>query len=103
LYHPKTLKYFVFENSKSTSDVYITYAIDAVKQFEKYPSTISIHRKKETSTLYTLNSMNKLIMEENGGIFDNSFELDWKLYKNCLILTNDIGVRIIEMTLVHII
>lgn len=103
LYTNVTIKYFVFENKKSKNDVYVTYNVEASKTFEKFPSTISIHRKKETNTLYTLNAMNKLIAEENGGKYDKSFNLNWELYRNCLILTNDIGVRIIDIKLLEII
>ena len=103
LYPNVTIKYFVFENKKSKNDAYITYNVEASKTFQKFPSTISIHRKKETNTLYTLNAMNKLIAEENGGKYDKSFNLNWDLYRNCLILTNDVGVRIIDIKLLEII
>ena len=76
LYPNVTIKYFVFQNEKSKNDVYVTYNIEASKTFQKFPSTISIHRKKETNTLYTLNAMNKLIAEENNGIYDKNFNLN---------------------------
>ena len=47
--------------------------------------------------------MNKLIADENNGVFDKSFQLDWSLYKNSLILTNDVGVTIVSLKLVDII
>lgn len=104
LYSQNRIKYFVFENENIKKDIYITYNIEIVSgSFEKYPSTISIHRKKETSTLYTLNSMNKLITEENNGVFDKTFNLNWALYKNCLILTGDVSVRIINIKLIDLI
>lgn len=104
LYSNNKIRYFVFENTNIKKDVYITYNIEVLSgNFEKYPSTISIHRKKETSTLYTLNSMNKLITEENNGVFDKTFNLNWGLYKNCLILTGDVSVRIINIKLIDLI
>lgn len=104
LYPLNKIKYFVFENDNNKKDVYITYNIEILSgNFNKYPSTISIHRKKETSTLYTLNSMNKLITEENNGVFDKTFNLNWSLYRNCLILTGDISVRIINIKLIDLI
>lgn len=103
MYGCKTIKFFVFENFKTKKDIYITYNVDITNGFEKYPSTISIHRKKESNSLYTLNAMNKLIAEENNGVFDKSFNLNWELYENCLILTNDVGVRIIDIELLEII
>ena len=103
LYIGKTIKFFIFKNVKLEKEIYITYNVEIFGVPKKYPATISIHRKKETNSLYTLNAMNKLIAEENDGIFDKSFNLDWELYRNCLILTNDIGVRIIDIKLLEII
>lgn len=101
LYQTSRIKYFVFENHKFKNEVYITYNIDFDTTFIKYPSTISIHRKKETNTLYTLNSLNVLIKEENGKL-DKNFIIDWKLYRNCFILTGDISVRIIDLDLLKV-
>ena len=47
--------------------------------------------------------MNILIAEENGGVFDNKFQLEWELYSNCLILTGEVSVRIIPIKLCDII
>jgi hypothetical protein len=101
-YSTSIIKFFVFESTKVKKDTYITYNISAVSSFDRYRSTINIHRKKETNTLYTLNAMNRLITEENNGVFDKTHNLDWTLYKDCLILTNDVGVRIIDLKLIVI-
>lgn len=82
----------------------VTYNVLVVdNDLSKFPATISIHRKKQTNTLYTLNAMNKIIMEENGGILDKSFQLDWEIYRNCLIITSESGYRIIDLQLIDII
>ena len=47
--------------------------------------------------------MNKLITEENGGTFDKTFQLNWELYQNSLILTGDVSVRIIPVKIFNII
>lgn len=97
-------KIFVFVNSKNIKEYYLTYNVDCTKStVGKFPNTISIHRKKMYNTLYTLNGMNKLIAEENNGIFDKSFQLNWELYRNSLILTTDIGVKLVELKLVDIV
>jgi len=98
-------KLFLFSGTKAPRNVYITYNIDINEsnQFPKFPNTIGLHRKKQTNTLYTLNAMNKLITEENNGVFDNKFQLNWELYNNCLILTGEISVRIIPIKLFDII
>ncbi len=98
-------KLFIFNGVKLPKSIYITYNIDIEENshFPKFPNTIGLHRKKQTNTLYTLNAMNKLITEENDGVFDNKFQLDWALYDNCLILTGEISVRIIPIKLYDII
>jgi hypothetical protein len=98
-------KLFLFSNVKDQNIIYITYNIEINdnKNFSKFRDTIGLHRKKETCTLYTLNAMNKLITEENGGIFDNTYQLNWNLYSNCLILTGEVSVRIIPIKLFNII
>lgn len=97
-------KFFIFENVKNLKEYYLTYNVDCTQnKIGKFPNTISIHRKKIYNTLYTLNGMNKLIAEENNGIFDKIFQLNWELYRNSLILTNEIGVKVVGLKLVDII
>lgn len=88
---------FAFVNVKEAKELYLTYnVLNMQKNAPKFPNTILIHRKKQTNTLYTLNSMNKLIEEENG-TRDFSYVLNWSLYSNSLIITGDISVRIIPL------
>ena len=79
-------KLFLFNGVKLPKSIYITYNVDVEENthFPKFPNTIGLHRKKQTNTLYTLNAMNKLITEENGGVFDNKFQLNWELYSTAL-------------------
>jgi hypothetical protein len=46
--------------------------------------------------------MNKLIADENNGVFDKNYQLSWELYKNCIILTDKIGVKIVPLKLFSI-
>ena len=64
--------------------------------------TISLHRKKHTNTLYTINALNDLIRELNGGKLDKSFSVDWENYRNSLLLTSDSGLNKIP-TKIHMI
>ena len=50
-------------------------------------NTILVHRKKESNTLYTINALNTLIKQLNGGVLDTSFKVNWDDYKNCILLT----------------
>lgn len=97
-------RFFVFENEKNDKDIFITYNIvNGNNEFPKFPNTISIHRKKMTNTLYTLNAMNRIIRDENGGVFDKKFTVDWNLYKNSLIITGDVSIRVISIKILDII
>lgn len=95
-------KIFIFANENNLRELYLTFNVEKSEQNNRYKGTISIHRKKQTNTLYTLNAMNKLIADENGGVYDKNFQLNWDLYKNSIILTNDIGVKIIPLKLFSI-
>ena len=97
-------KIFIFANVKNLKEYYITYNVDYTQNtVGKFPNTISIHRKKMFNTLYTLNGMNKLIADENNGVFDKTFQLNWELYRNSLILTTDIGVKVVGLKFIDII
>jgi hypothetical protein len=86
---------FVFSNSTAPDNLYCTYNADAGTQ--RGQNTISIHRKKETNTLYTVNALNEVIREVNNGVLDKTYQLDWQRYQNSFILTSDTGYRIINL------
>lgn len=95
-------KIFIFANENNLRELYLTFNVEKIDRNNRYKGTISIHRKKQTNTLYTLNAMNKLIADENNGVFDKNFQLNWELYKNSIILTNEIGVKIVPLKLFSI-
>ena len=55
--------------------------------------TIALHRKKQTNTLYTINSLNEIIREKNNGVLDKTFPVPWEEYQNQLLLVNDEGLN----------
>lgn len=81
-------KIFVLEIADSPEFV-CTYNIDTVNTVKSrmIPSTILMHRRKETDTLYTINSLNLLISDLNGGIVDKTFKINWENYRNSILLT----------------
>lgn len=88
---------FAFSNVKNSKEIFLTYnVLNMQRDAQKFPNTILIHRKKQTNTLYTLNAMNKLIEEEHG-VFDKKYVVNWKLYENSLIITGDVSIRIIPL------
>lgn len=86
---------FVFSNSTTPENLYCTYNADAGTQ--RGQNTISIHRKKETNTLYTVNALNEVIREVNNGVLDKTYQLDWQRYQNSFILTDEAGYRVINL------
>lgn len=79
-------KMFVLE-ILDTQEYVVTYNVDQTNVYSIPPNTILVHRKKESNTLYTINALNELIKKLNGGAVDTKFRIDWKHYRNCVLLT----------------
>ena len=73
--------------SKSQDEYICTYNVEFGNVSNFLENTILVHRKKESNTLYTINSLNRLIESLNGGILDTNFKVDWNNYNNCILLT----------------
>lgn len=94
---------FVLENLREPEELFCTYNVED-QDYESYlEKTISIHRKRETNTLYTINALNKLIMHLNGGVLDKSFPIPWKDYENSLLVTNNGEFQKIDTQLYEIV
>lgn len=93
--------FYIFENVKLADEIIMTYNVKLQPNNKKFPLTISIHRKKETNTLFTLNAMNEIIKEENNGVLDKNHKIDWNLYNNTLIITHETGYKLIELNLIN--
>ena len=72
---------------KSNNEYVVTYNVDQGNVSSIPDNTILVHRKKETNTLYTINALNELIKSLNGGVVNTKFPIDWKHYRNCILLT----------------
>ena len=93
-------KIFILHDTENNFDLMCTYNIDKSVDNTQLDHTISLHRKKQTNTLYTINALNRVIETVNNGVLDTSYQLDWENYRNCILLTNDDGLRRID-TAVH--
>ena len=97
-------KLYVLQNENEDNQLMCTYNVEYNEDFKQgIPDTISLHRKKHTNTLYTINALNDLIRELNGGKLDKSFSIEWENYRNCLLLTNDGGLNKIPTKIYKII
>lgn len=88
-------KIFVLQNSDEENELYCTYNVftTELKQKSFMKNTISIHRNKDTNTLYTINAVNELVMLLNDGDKDSSFKISWENYKNMIVTTNEDGLK----------
>jgi len=91
-------------------EVYKTYTVEAVSNVKCYSyidepnnvvcvynvegstkrmkDTISINRKKETNTFYSINALNSLIRSLNNGVLDKTFRVDWTHYQDMILLSD---------------
>lgn len=87
-------------------DYILTYNMHAEFANTKFstiwPDTISIHRKKETNTLFSLNALNELIKSENHGKLIQSYKVDWNKYKNCFLLFRNNALAVLQLTLIKL-
>lgn len=94
-------KIFVLKLDPS-KELVISYNIIPTSSTKFLPSTIMVHRKKESNTMYTINALNRLIVDENGSL-DKSYQVDWEKYRNSVILTDGDGYKIMKTSLFRII
>jgi len=88
---------------KDSTELICSFNISKEKQFKQLPGAMLVHRKKETNTLYTINSLNALIRKENNGIADVSYSVDWTKYANALLVTSNNDLKILETKVYQII
>ena len=85
---------YILQYKSNLEELFVTYNIDTAFQPDSpLENTILIHRKKESNSLYTINALNELVKEENGGKLDKSFEIDWEKFRNTIIVTNTEGTK----------
>ena len=95
-------KIYVLQNEENPYQLYLTYNVEFDRRGKYLPKTISMHRKKHTNTLYTINALNELIKGHTGG-YDESYEVDWDEYYNTMILTSSEGIKLISTRIFKII
>ena len=91
-------------------EIYKTYTVEAVSNVKCYSyveepnnvvciynvegsnkrmkDTISINRKKETNSLYSIKALNSLIRSLNDGVLDKTYRIDWTHYQDMLLLSD---------------
>ena len=95
-------KIFVLKLEPS-KELVISYNIIPANENSFLPNTIMVHRKKESNTMYTINALNRLIADLNKGVVDKSFQIDWDIYRNSVILTNGDSYKVLKTSLFRIV
>mgnify|MGYP006113343021 FL=1 len=98
-------KIYVLQNEDSVSELICTYNVDlsAGADYNDVKGTISLHRKKHTNTLYTINALNEVIADLNNGVIDSKFIVPWENFQNTLLVTNSDGLNRINTRIYKII
>ena len=98
-------KIYVLQNEDNVNEFMCTYNVDTSSKvdFNQIPGTISLHRKKFTNTLYTINALNEVILLLNDGLLDSKFPVPWDDFRNTLMITNSEGLKKISTRIYKII
>ena len=88
-------KVYVLQNENNVNELICTYNVDTkgCVDYNKVTGTISLHRKKHSNTLYTINALNECIKNLNNGVMDSKFMIPWENFKNMLMVTNSDGLN----------
>ena len=88
-------KIYVLQNESNINELICTYNVDleAGADYNDVKGTISLHRKKHSNTLYTINALNEVIANLNNGLVDSKFIVPWENFKNTLMVTNSDGLN----------
>ena len=98
-------KIYVLQNEDNTNELICTYNVDTTEKvdYNLVSGTISLHRKKHSNTLYTINALNECIKNLNNGVLDEKFPIPWENFKNMLMVTNSEGLNKINTRIYKII
>ena len=97
---------YVLENTDDATQLILTYnvVIGSLKaQYAPPASTISVHRKKQTNTIYTINALNALIASKNGGQIDRTYKVNWDELKNSILVTAHGQLKVVKTKIQQII
>ena len=98
-------KIYVLQNEHNVSELICTYNVNVADgvDYNKVKGTISLHRKKHSNTLYTINALNEVVAELNNGVIDSKFIVPWENFQNTLLITNTDGLNKISTRIFKII
>jgi len=97
-------KIYILENVEDEYQLVLTYNVsrETSNPIDPPTSTISVHRKKQTNTIYTINAINKLI-ENKIGRLDKNYKIDWEELRNSVLVTAYGELKVVNTKLSSII
>ena len=98
-------KIYVLQHEDQPTELMCTYNVEIVDglDYNAIANTISLHRKKHTNTLYTINALNEVIKDINNGVLDTKFPIPWENFQNTILVTNNSGLNKINTRIYEII
>ena len=98
-------KIYVLQNENDINELICTYNVSTQGSvdFNAVKATISLHRKKHSNTLYTINALNEVISNLNNGVVDSKFIVPWDEFSNTLLVTNNDGLNRINTRIFKIV
>ena len=98
-------KIYVLQNEDEIRELICTYNVESDESidYNAVPNTISLHRKKHSNTLYTINALNEVIKNLNNGVLDTGYQVPWENFKNMIMVTNSEGLNKINTRIFKIV
>ena len=98
-------KIYVLQNEDDIRELICTYNVESNEgvDYNLVQNTISLHRKKYSNTLYTINALNEVIKNLNNGILDTTYQVPWENFKNMIMVTNSEGLNKINTRIFKIV
>lgn len=97
---------FVFLNESDPDECILSYNVNPayanIKFTTIWRNTISIHRKKQTNTLYSLNAMNEYIKSKCNGHLDKTYNVDWNIFENKFLIIKGGKLKVIPIRLIKL-
>ena len=89
-------------NVDDPKQILLTYNAITKGTFRHPLNTISVHRKKQTNTLYTINALNDFIYKTTGQI-NKQYEVNWEELRNTVLVMAYKSYKLISTELLEII
>ena len=98
-------KIYILQNEDNDNELMCTYNVNILDgiDYNDVKGTISLHRKKHSNTLYTINALNEVIKNLNNGVLDNKFLIPWENFTNMILVVNSSGLNRIHTRIYKII